>query len=79
MIIYLKSGKDLREILKPDVDYYTRRVETEDGKTIRHVLTDLGIDPALVAFIYTEGEVKGLDYIPKENQNITLQSPVSGG
>ncbi|GAG26374.1 unnamed protein product, partial [marine sediment metagenome] len=54
MIIYLKSGKDLRERLKPDVDYYTRRVETEDGKTIRHVLTDLGIDPALVAFIYTE-------------------------
>ena len=79
MIIYLKSGKDLRERLKPDVDYYTRRVETDEGKSIGEILPELGIDPALVAFIYTEGEVKGLDYIPKENQNITLQSPVSGG
>lgn len=79
MIIYLKSGKDLRERLKPDVDYYTRRVETEEGKSIREILTELGIDPALVAFVYTEGEVKGLDYVPKSDQNITLQSPVSGG
>ena len=79
MIIYIKSGKELREMLKPDVDYYTRRVETEDGKSIREILSELGIDPALVAFIYTEGEVKGLDYMPKEGQNITLQSPVSGG
>ena len=79
MIIYLKAGKDLRERIKPDVDYYTRRIETDEGKTIRQIVIDLGIDPALVAFIYTEGEVKGLDYIPKENQSITLQPPVSGG
>ena len=79
MIIYLKSGKDLRERLKPDVDYYTRKVETEDGKSIREILTELGIDPGLVAFVYTEGEVKTLDYIPSDGQSITLQSPVSGG
>jgi hypothetical protein len=79
MIVYLKSGKDLRERLKPDVDYYTRRVETEEGKNIREIVTGLGIDPGLIAFIYTEGQVKGLDYVPGDGQHITLQSPVSGG
>jgi len=79
MIIYLKSGKDLRERLNPDVDYYTRKVETEDGKSIREIVTELGIDPAFIAFVYTEGEVKTLDYIPRDGQSITLQSPVSGG
>ncbi len=79
MIIYLKSGSDLRERLKPDVDYYTRRVETDEGKSIREILSELGIDPAFVAFIYTENEAKDLDYIPKEGQTITLQPPVSGG
>ena len=79
MIIYLKAGKDLREKLMPDVDYYTRRIETDEGKSIRQILTEVGIDPALVAFIYTEGEVKGLDYVPTEGRSITLQPPVSGG
>jgi molybdopterin converting factor small subunit len=79
MVIYLKSGSDLRERLKPDVNYYTRRVETQEGKSIREILSDLGIDPALVGFIYTENKGKGLDYIPKEGQKITLQPPVSGG
>ena len=79
MEIYFKAGGGLRPRLKPDVDYYTRRVETEAGKSIKEILIDLGINPAFVAFVYTEGKVKGLDYIPGEGQSITLQPPVSGG
>ena len=79
MVIYLKAGSELRERLRPDVDYYTRRVETEPGKSIREILQDIGIDPRLVAFIYTGGKVKKLDYIPQDGQTITLQPPVSGG
>ncbi len=79
MDIYFKAGGGLRPRLKPDVDYYTRRVETEAGKSIKEILIDLGINPAFVAFVYTEGKVKGLDYIPGEGQSITLQPPVSGG
>lgn len=79
MVIYLKAGSELRNRLKPDIDYYTRRIETEAGKTIKEILNDLGINPALVAFVYTEGKVKGLDYIPSDGQSITLQPPVSGG
>jgi sulfur carrier protein ThiS len=79
MVIYLKAGSELRERLKPDIDYYTRRIETDDGKTIKEILADIGINPALVAFVYTSGKVKGLDYIPSEGQSITLQPPVSGG
>jgi molybdopterin converting factor small subunit len=79
IIVYLKAGSELRERLKPDIDYYTRRVETELGKTIREILCDLGINPALVAFVYTESKLKRLDYIPSDGQYVTLQPPVSGG
>lgn len=50
MVIYLKAGSELRNRLKPDVDYYTRCVETEKGKSIKEILIDLGINPSLVAF-----------------------------
>lgn len=79
MVIYLKAGSELRHRLKPDIDYYTRRIETDAGKTIKQVLIDLGINPALVAFVYTEGKVKSLDFSPSDGQSITLQPPVSGG
>lgn len=79
MVIYLKTGSTLRERLKPDIDYYTRRVETLPGKSIREILCDIGINPALVAFVYTESKLRGLDYIPSDGQSITLQPPVSGG
>jgi sulfur carrier protein ThiS len=79
MVIFFKAGSELRHRLNPDVDYYTRRVETEPGKTVRDILKDLGLDPAFVAFLYVEGKVKTMDYVPTEGQNITLQPPVSGG
>jgi len=79
VVIYLKAGSELRLRLKPDIDYYTRRVETEEGKSIKEILTDIGVNPGFVAFIYIEGKIRGLDYIPSEGQSITLQPPVSGG
>ncbi|UCC39829.1 MAG: hypothetical protein JSV96_18980 [Candidatus Aminicenantes bacterium] len=79
MVIYLKAGSELRLRLKPDVDYYTRRVESEEGKSIKEILADIGVNPAFVAFVYIEGKVKDLDYIPSDGQSITLQPPVSGG
>jgi sulfur carrier protein ThiS len=79
MTIFLKAGSELRLKLKPDVDYYTRRVETEGGKTLREILRQIGLDPAFVAFAYSEGKLRSLDSIPQDGQNITLQPPVSGG
>ena len=79
MVIYLKAGSELRERLNPDIDFYTRRIETQEGKTIRKILVDIGIDPGLVAFAYTSGKLKSLQYIPSDGQIITLQPPVSGG
>lgn len=79
MEIFLKAGSELRNRLNPDVDYYTRRVQTVPGKSIKEILTDIGIDPAFVAFAYTGGKLKRLDYVPEEGQSITLQPPVSGG
>ena len=77
--IFLKAGSELRLKLRPDVDYYTRRVETEPGKTLRDILRQIGLDPAFVAFAYSEGKLRNLDYLPQEGQTITLQPPVSGG
>ncbi len=79
MTIFLKAGSELRERLQPDVDYYTRKVETEEGKSIRTILEELGINPAFVAFAYSDGSIKRLDYVPKDGDTITLQPPVSGG
>jgi len=79
MVIYLKAGSKLRERLNPDVDYYTRSVETEEGKSLREILSDIGVNPAFVAFAYTGGKLKRLDYIPTDGETITLQPPVSGG
>ncbi|MCJ7611076.1 MAG: hypothetical protein MUP19_02340 [Candidatus Aminicenantes bacterium] len=79
MIVYFKAGSELRHKLQPDVDYYTRRVETQPGKSVKDILKDIGLDPAFVAFLYIEGKVKYMDYVPSEGQTITLQPPVSGG
>ncbi len=79
MVVFLRAGSELRGRLQPDVDDYTRRVETEPGRSIRDILQDIGLNPALVAFIYVEGKVQKLDYVPAEGQRITLQPPVSGG
>jgi molybdopterin converting factor small subunit len=79
MVIYFKAGGELREKLQPNVDYYTRRVETEAGQSLKDILTGIGINPAFVAFAVKDGKLKRLDYVPSEGEVITLQPPVSGG
>ena len=79
MVVFLKSGGALRQRLKPDVDHYTRRVEVGDGTTVRQILLDIGVSPALVAFVYAGGRVRGLDHVPQDGESVTLQPPVSGG
>jgi len=77
--IYLKAGGNLKAYLKPDIDDYTRKVVTEEGKSVKEILNDIGVNPSFVAFIYTDGKLGRLDYIPSNGQSITLQPPVSGG
>ena len=79
MVVYLKAGTWLRERLKPDIDHFTRRVEVPEGSSIKEILEGIGMNPALVAFVYTEGKVERIDYILSDGQTITLQPPVSGG
>jgi molybdopterin converting factor small subunit len=77
--IYLRSGGKLREHLQPDVDQYTRRLEVEGNPTLKEILGELGIPQALVAFAFTRGSFRRLDYRPSDGETITLQPPVSGG
>jgi hypothetical protein len=79
MTIYLRAGGQLRAMLRPDVDYYTRKVETDGDKTIGEILKDISLDPAYVALIHVDGVMKNLSFKPSNGQTITLQPPVSGG
>jgi len=79
MVIFLKAGGELRAKLKPDVDHYTRMVETEEGKSLAEILNGIGIHMSFVAFAFKDGSVKRLDHIPSDGDIITLQPPVSGG
>ncbi|MCD4690700.1 MoaD/ThiS family protein [bacterium] len=79
MIVYLRSGGKLRDLLKPDVDQYTRKVEVEDGLTVGDILDRLGVPPAMIAFAFAGGKVRKLDYVPSDGEAVTIQSPVAGG
>jgi hypothetical protein len=79
MQIFLKSGGNLRAMLKPDIDYYTRKIEFDGQKTIGEILKSISVDARYVAFIYVDGKVKDFSYVPSNGQTITLQPPVSGG
>ena len=79
MKIFLRSGGQLRALLRPDVDYYTRQVEIDDGKTIGEILKSISVDPSFVAFTYVDGKIRDMLFVPSDGQTITLQPPVSGG
>ncbi len=79
MTIFLRAGGQLRAMIKPDVDHYTRKVEIEGEKTIGEILEHISLNPAFVALIHVDGKMKDLSYKPSDGQTITLQPPVSGG
>ncbi|MGD1048326.1 MAG: hypothetical protein ABR899_06185 [Candidatus Krumholzibacteriaceae bacterium] len=79
MTVFLRAGGQLRAMIKPDVDHYTRKVEIEGEKTIGEILKHISLNPAFVALMYVDGAMKDLSYKPADGQIITLQPPVSGG
>lgn len=79
MKIYIKAGGQLRAMIKPDVDHYTRLIEYDGEKTLAEILRIVPLDPAFIAFIYVESKVRDLSYKPSDGQTVTLQPPVSGG
>jgi molybdopterin converting factor small subunit len=79
MIVFLRAGGNLRAMIKPDVDHFTRKVEIEGGKTIGEILEHISLNPAFVALMYVDGVMKDLSYKPADGETITLQPPVSGG
>ena len=79
MIIFLRAGGQLRTLLKPDVDYYTRKIEIDGEQTVGEILKLISIDPAYVALIHVDGKMKDFSFKPSHGQTITLQPPVAGG
>jgi hypothetical protein len=79
MKVYLKAGGQLRQMIKPDIDHYTRLIEFDGEKTLAEILRLVPLDPAFIAFIYIESKIRDLSYKPTDGQVITLQPPVSGG
>lgn len=79
MTIYLKTGGRLNQLLKPNIDDFTRQVVIEENLTLKEILLKMDFQVDQIAFAYVEGRFQRLDYRPKEGQVITLQPPVSGG
>ncbi len=79
MVVFLKAGGQLRAMLKPDVDHYTRKVEIDGGQTVGEILKSIALDQAYIAFVYVDGRVRDFEFKPVDGQIITLQPPVSGG
>lgn len=79
MVLYFRAGGELKTKLKLDAGQSTRRVETEEGRSLAEILVEIGIPPSFVAFAFKNNRVTGLNHIPSDGDVITLQPPVSGG
>ena len=79
MLIYLRAGGQLRDLLRPDIDSYTKQIEVPEGLTIREIVNTIGIQPELIAFAHTKGTIKKLDYIPSEGEVILFNLLSRGG
>jgi sulfur carrier protein ThiS len=79
MVVFLKADGRLAAYLKMDEKTQTHRLELDRPHTLAEILSDLGIPSGLVAFGYSDGQVRRMDYEPADGETITLQPPVSGG
>jgi hypothetical protein len=79
MLISIRAGGELKNLLKPNLDQYTMQIEVPAGVTIGDILSIMGIKIELVAWVHTKGKIQRLDYVPEDGEIITLQPPVSGG
>ena len=79
MLIYLRAGGYLRDLLRPDIDCYSKKIEVSEGLAVREIIDAIGIQSELIAFVSTHGNIKRLDYVPRDGEEITLHPPVSGG
>jgi molybdopterin converting factor small subunit len=77
--IFLKVGGALKERVRTDVDEWTRKVEAEDGLTLRQVIEGLGLKPVHVAMAFSGDRLVPLSYLPRDGEVITLRPPVQGG
>lgn len=79
MLISIKAGGELRNLLKPNIGQYTMQIEVPEGVTIREIINTVGIKIELIAFVHTKGKIQRFDYVPRDGDIIILQPPVSGG
>ena len=78
-MIYLKAAGDLAAYLDLEPGSSMHRLELETPATLQEILAQLGIPTGLVAFGYSDGVVRRLDYQPVDGETITLQAPAAGG
>lgn len=56
-----------------------RRLELPEPAPLAAILAELGIPTGLVAFGYSDGTLRRLEYTPRDGETITLQKPAAGG
>jgi molybdopterin converting factor small subunit len=79
MLISIRAGGELRNLLKPNLDQYTMQIDVQQGVAIGEIINAMGIKKEFVAFVHVKGKIQRFDYIPSDGDVITLQPPVCGG
>lgn len=79
MTIYLKAGGMLKSYIQPDVDEYTRKVETEPGQSLEQIIAGIGLKKSHVSMALLCGKIIPMNYQPSDGDVITLRPPVQGG
>jgi len=56
-----------------------KEVHVDPGRSVREILTSLGINPDLVAGVFVKGEQQTKDYILQEGDDVRLLAVIGGG
>ncbi|MFH1228042.1 MAG: MoaD/ThiS family protein [Planctomycetota bacterium] len=57
----------------------SKETEVDGSKTVKQIISDLGIPEGMVMLVSVNDRQESMDYIPKDGDEIKLIPPLSGG
>lgn len=55
------------------------QLQVQPGRTVREIITDLGIVPETIAIVVVNQEQQGKDYIVKDGDDVLVMVIIGGG
>ncbi len=56
-----------------------KEIAVEAGRTVRETLTEIGINPDIVAGVFVNDEQQSKDYILQEGDTVKVMAVIGGG